>query len=111
MIHRSVSPSEVRGVPDGARHILLGERNRLVKRAPERQLAGDGRGKRAAGSMRVPAGDPFGVELDETVAVVQQVADVSGLDMASLDDHVRSAQCHDSPRRLPPILVGPNRHP
>ena len=69
-------------------------------------MRGDGRGKRAAGAVRVAAGDPFGVRNSmNAVAVVQQVDDVSRTgDVAALDDaRADGAERDDPPRRLPAI--------
>ena len=65
----------------------------------------DGRGKRAAGAVRVAAGHTLGPEFEELVSVVQQVDDVVGRKVAALDHDVRGAERDDPSRRLAPILV------
>ena len=64
-------------MPDRAGDIALRQRNRVFERVAQRKMRGDGRGKRAARAVRCRPGDALGRELGESLAVVQQVDDVS----------------------------------
>src|SRR4051812_27342341 len=95
---------------DGAGDVLLRQWNSLDQRTPEREVSGDGRGKAAAGAVRVGTRDALAAEVVEGVAVEEQVRDVIGGEVAAGNDHGRRAEGDDRPRGLAPACIARDRN-
>ena len=103
--------AEARRVANRAGDVVLREGHCFVKRLAEREVRSERRGKRASGSVRVPALDARGAILDETVPVIHEIDDVRAREVAALEDDGRRAKLQHPPRGLTPIFVAADRHP
>ena len=94
VVHRAMPPAEVRGISDGARHVVLGQRHGFRQRPATGQMRRQGSGKRAARSMGVRARDTRSAEFGKVPVLEQEIADLIVRKVPSLDQNGGCSQCN-----------------
>src|SRR5437867_2907192 len=80
VVERTAAVADARRMRDGAGHVLLGARGRIVQLAPERETCRNGGGVRASGTVGVRTVHARYSRLVERLAIEDQIHDLpSGL--------------------------------